>query len=114
MAIVRVKLSASSNGQAIGLATIPTTIHTSTTAASTSDEVHIWVSNRTSSAATVVITMGTTGAGAFSVDVPGNSGPFLVVPGFFLASGLIAYAHGASSPTAFYAWGFANRLTTGA
>lgn len=114
MAITRVKLSGSSNGQGVGLATIPTALHASTTAAGASDEIHIWVSNRSASAATVVITLGTTGSAGYSMDVPGNSGPYLVVPGFFLTSGLTAYGHGASSPTAFYAWGFANRLTTGA
>lgn len=112
MAIVRVKLSASTNGQAIGLTTIPSTLHTSTTAANTSDEVHVWVANRTASAATAFFYVGATGA-TFAVEVPGNAGPFLAIPGFFLTSGLVLSAN-SNTAAAFYAYGFINRLTTGA
>lgn len=113
MAIIRAKLSASTNGQAIGLTTLPTTIHTSTTAAGTSDEIHVWVANRTANAATLVVAVGVTGI-QFNLEVPGNSGPYLAVPGFYLASGLVLYAHSNNAASDFYAYGFINRLTTGA
>lgn len=112
MAITRVKLSASTNGQAVGLTTLPTTLHTSTTGASTSDEIHIWVANYGSSTVTVTAYVGATGAG-FPIEVPAGAGPYLISPGFFLASGLIFYAS-AGSAGSIYAYGFANRLTTGA
>ena len=113
MAITRVKLSASTNGQAIGLTTLPVTIHTSTTAANTSDEVHVWIANRTANAATLSVHVGVTGI-IFNMEVPGHSGPYLAVPGFFLASGLALYANSNNSASDFYAYGFVNRLTTGA
>ncbi len=115
MAIVRVKLSSSSNGQPIGLATgAATTIHTSTTAASTSDEVHIWYVNYSGSTVTVFTVLGPSGTQpTITVEVPALSGPFLVIPGLFLASGIVASAW-AGTVGAISAYGFVNRLTTGA
>lgn len=114
MAIVRVKISAGTAlGGAVGLTTLPTTIHQSTTVAGTSDEVHIWVANRTSAAVTCVLYVGTTG-NFINVEVPGDSGPFLVSPGLFLADGGIIAASSNSAATNLFAYGFANRLTTGA
>lgn len=113
MALTRQKLSASLGGSPISLATsAPSTIHTSTTAAGASDETHLWVSN-VGALTTVAIYVGTTGEGDKIVDsVPGSSGMYLMVPGLYLASGLILY--GTAGTTGVVAYGFVNRLTTGA
>jgi hypothetical protein len=114
MAITRVKLSASTNGRGISLATgAPTTIHTSTTAASTSDEMHVWVSSNGTATATMYIFVGTTGTGdLIRYEMPHNDGLHLLVPGLFLTSGLILY--GQAGDAGAVAYGFVNRLTTGA
>ena len=115
MAIIRNKLSASTNGRGIIVATgAPTTIHTSTTATSASDEIHVWFVNNTAASVDVDVYMGTTGTGDL-IDynsLPPAAGLQLLVPGLFLASGLICYA--AASATGIFAYGFINRLTTGA
>lgn len=112
MAITRQKLSASTNGQPITVATgAPTTLHASTTAASTSDECHIWFVNNTAATITASLYMGTTVVSPIVVEVPAKIGPYLVAPGLFLASG-IAYA--SAGATGIDAYGIANRLTTGA
>lgn len=114
MAITRVKLSASTNGQGIALATgAPTTIHTSTTAANTSDEVHVWIVNETGSTSTVFLYVGTTGSSnKITQGMEYGLGLDLTIPGLFLTSGLILSANGGL--VGFTAFGFVNRLTTGA
>ena len=114
MAIFRVKHSGSTNGRAVALTTnAPATIHQTITTTGTSDEVHVWVVNQGASATTITIYMGSTGtADATAQPIAAKSGFNLVVPGLFLASGLICY--GLAGATECYAYGFANRLTTGA
>lgn len=112
MAITRVRLSASTNGQAVSLATIPTTLHTSTTAASTSDEIHVWMVNSGASTVTVHYWHGATVVSSV-YELPSMNGLHLICPGLFLASGLVAYGSLGSAGTV-YAYGFVNRLTTGA
>jgi hypothetical protein len=114
MAITRQKFSNTNYTGQQGLATTtPTLIHTSTTAANTVDEVHVWVSNPTSSAATLTIFLGVTAASSVVQELPANSGYYLVVPGLQLASGLSVWGTVGSAGAAFTA-GFVNRLTTGA
>lgn len=114
MAIVRAKLSASTNGQPIGLATnAATTIHTSTTAASTSDEAHVWYVNTGATAVTGWLSVGATGSVTpFPIEIPAYSGMYLVAPGIFLASGIVLGGYAGGSGV--QAYGFVNRLTTGA
>ena len=116
MAITRQKLSASTNGQAVSIAataTPGTTIHTSTTIANASDEVHIWFTNTTSNAVLLTYEHGTTNVNSNIIKtIPPQSGLELIAPGLFLASGLIASAF-AGTASALKAHGFVNRLTTG-
>lgn len=117
MAIIRQKLSASTNGQAISIAAVATpgtTIHTGTTATSASDEVHIWFTNTTTNPVTLTYEHGTTNVNSNIIrTIPGQAGLELIAPGLFLASGLVASAF-ASTASALKAHGFINRLTTGA
>lgn len=114
MAITRQKLSGSTNGRGIAVTTgAPATLHTSTTVTGTADEVHVWFVNSGASLTTVTAFMGSTGLGdAIPYELPKNAGLHLVVPGLFLASGLACVA--AAGATGVIAYGFANRLTTGA
>ena len=114
MAITRVKLSGSTNGLGIGtlVTGAPTTIHTSTTAANTSDEVHIWFANMSSSTVTTTIYFGATGH-PVPIEVPPGVGPYLAIPGFFLTGGLVVSAR-VETAANMLAYGFVNRLTTGA
>lgn len=116
MAIYRVKLSASTNGQPITVATggaAPTTLHqgTTATAVSTSDETHVWFVNNGASTVTVSVYVGTTGMDPILAEVPSRSGPYLILPGTYLYSGVIYATAGA---TGVGAYGIVNRLTTGA
>ena len=94
----RLVLSGSTNGRPIPVAataTPGTLIHTATNSVGATDEVYLWVSNVTGSAATLTIEWGgvTTGdlsPAAFSV--PANSGPTLVASGIALAGGLVIRA----------------------
>ena len=115
MAIIRVKLSGSTSGLPITVTTgtAPGTVHTSTTAASTTEELHVWYVNNGASTVTLTHYQGATGvASAVAVEIPAKSGAFLVAPGWFIACGAIAYAN--AGATEVYAHGFINRLTTGA
>lgn len=114
MAIVRVKLSGSTSGAVVAVTTgAPATIHTSTTAANTTEELHVWYVNNGASTVTLTHYHGTTAVGsAIVAEIPAKSGPYLVSPGLFIACGAIAYA--AAGATEVYAFGFINRLTTGA
>lgn len=114
MAITRVKLSGSTSGLPISVTTgAPATIHTSTTAANTTEELHVWYVNNGASTVTLTHYHGATGtAQAIVYELPAKNGLHLTAPGLFLACGAIAYA--AAGATEVYAHGFINRLTTGA
>lgn len=115
MAIVRAKLSGSTSGMgvvSVTTAAAPAALHTSTTAASTTEELHVWYVNNGASTVTLTHYHGATGAtNAIVVEIPAKSGPYLVSPGLFIACGAIAYA--AAGATEVYLHGFVNRLTTG-
>ncbi len=113
MAITRRALSGSTNGRGVSVTTgAPATLHTSTTVTGSSDEVHIWFVNNGASTTTLSVFQGATGAAdTIQYGITSRTGLHLVVPGLFLASGLIAYA--SAGATEVYAFGFVNRLTTG-
>jgi hypothetical protein len=116
MAITRQKFSNTVYSGQAGLATTggsPTLIHTSTTAANTVDEVHLWVSNPTATATTLTLHWSVTAATPLVQELPAQSGYFLIVPGLQLASGLSVWGSVGGSGAGFTA-GFINRLTTGA
>lgn len=114
MAIVRQKLSGSTNGRGVAILTsAAVTIHSSTTAASTSDEAHVWFTNQNAATAGLTFYVGdVAGSDASFVTLPPQSGLVLLVPGLFLSSGKVVAA--AASVTGVVAFGFVNRLTTGA
>ena len=117
MAIIRQDFTAATNGQAVNIvatASPGTTIHTSTTAANTSEEVHVWFTNTTTNAVLLTYEHGTTHVNNNIIQtIPPQTGLVLVAPGLFLASGLVASAYAATA-SAIKAHGFINRLTTGA
>lgn len=113
MAIVRQDLTGSTNGRGIAIATAGITVHTATTATSAVEEVHLWFVHNGASTATLSVYMGTTGvADEIIYELPAKDGLHLVVPGLFLASGLICAAF--AGATGMVGFGFINRLTTGA
>lgn len=115
MAIVRRPLSAATNGQGISFTTgAPTVINTSTTAANTVEEVHIWASNVGSAALTTFnVYLTVTAVVAIQAEIPYQQGLFLVVPGLFMTCGNSVWGQSAAGGS-FLAYGFVNRLTTGA
>jgi hypothetical protein len=92
MALAKVKLSGSTDGKPIPIvqtATAGTTIHT---VGSALEELWIWVSNVTATAATLTIEYG--GASdpgnhlVKALSIPANSGPICVCPGLVLGNSL--------------------------
>lgn len=107
-------LSGSTNGKPIPVATTATPgtlIHTATTGGY--DEIYLYVSNVTGSAATVTVEWGgTTDPGELackSVSIPANSGPTVLIPGLVLNNGLVVRAYSGTS-AALNITGFVNRI----
>jgi hypothetical protein len=113
-AFSRVVLSGSTNGRPIPVAataTAGTLIHTATSLGS--DEVWLWVSNVTGSAATLTIEWGgVTDPGDHlckSVSISANSGPTLVAAGIAIAGGLAVRAFSGTA-SALNLSGYVNRV----
>lgn len=97
--ITRQHLSGSANGAPIPVAataTPGTLVHTAVNAANSHDEVHLWASNVSGSAATLTIEWGgVTDPGSLLVkalSLPPNSGPTKVALGQSLSGGLVVRA----------------------
>lgn len=113
----RVLLSGSTNGLPIPVAataTPGTLIHTATSGTGNSDELYLWVSNVTGSAATLTIEWGgVTDPGNLitkALSIPANSGPTLVCAGISLGGGVVVRAFSGTA-SALNITGQVNRIT---
>ena len=113
----RILLSGSTSGLPIPVAatTTPgTTIHTATAGAAGFDEVYIWASNVTATAATLTIQFGgttdPTNDLVYQISVPANSPPIPLVTGQVLNGGLLVKAWSGTA-SAINLSGFVNRIS---
>lgn len=113
----KVHLSGSTNGKPIPVvatATAGTLLHTAISGTSGFDEVYLWVSNVTGSAATLTIEWGgVTDPGEHlckAVSIPANSGPTLISPGVVLNNGLVIRAFSGTA-SALNIVGYVNRIS---
>lgn len=113
----RALLSGSTNGRAIPVAataTAGTLIHTATADTAGFDEVYLWVSNVTGTAATLTVEWGgVTDPGDHIVkaySIPANSPPIPVVTGQVLKGGLVCRAFSGTA-SALNVSGFVNRIS---
>lgn len=109
-------LSASTNGKPIAVAatTSPgTTIHTAVSGTTSYDEVYFWVSNVTSSAATLTVQWGGTTDTAddmvYNYSIPANSPPIPIATGQVLQNGLLVKAWSGTA-NALNITGYVNRI----
>jgi hypothetical protein len=112
----RILLSGSTNGRVIPVAataTPGTAIHTAVTGTVSFDEVYLWASNVTASAATLTIEWGgVTDPGDHVVkalEIPANSPPIPILTGQVLNNGLIVKAFSGTA-SALNVGGFVNRI----
>lgn len=117
MTVSRVLLSGSTDGKPVvvaATATPGTTIHTAVSGSVSFDEVYLWVSNVTASAATLTIEFGSTtdpgGHICKAYSVPANSPPIPVVTGQSLNNGAVVKAFSGTA-SALNITGHANRLS---
>lgn len=110
-------LSGSTNGKPIPVvatATAGTTIHTAVAGTSSFDEIYMWASNVTASAATLTIEWGgVTDPGNHSVkavSIPANSPPIPIMTGQVLQNGLVVGAFSGTA-SAINITGYVNRIT---
>ncbi len=112
----RILLSGSTNGRAIPVAataTPGTAIHTAVSGTSSFDELYLWASNVTGSAATLTIEWGgVTDPGDHlvkAVSIPANSPPIPIVTGQVLNNGLLVKAFSGTA-NAINLIGYVNRI----
>lgn len=112
----RVLLSGSTNGRVIPVvatATPGTTIHTAIAGTSSYDELYLWASNVTGSAATLTIEFGgVTDPGDHitkQVSIPANSAPIPIVTGQNLQNSLVVKAFSGTA-SAINVSGYVNRI----
>ncbi len=110
-------LSGSTNGRAIPVvatATAGTLIHTALTGTTGFDEVYLWVSNVTGSAATLTLEWGgVTDPGDHAVkalSIPANSPPIPILTGQVLQNALVLRAFSGTA-SALNVTGFVNRIS---
>jgi hypothetical protein len=110
-------LSGSLNGRPIPVAAIVTPgtlLHTAVADAAAFDEIYLWVSNVTGTAATLTIQWGGVGDPADhlvkAISVPANSGPVPIATGQVLTNGLVVRAFSATAG-ALNVTGFVNRIS---
>jgi len=113
----RILLSGSTSGRVIPVAataTPGTAIHTAVSGSSSFDEVYLWASNVTATAATLTIEWGgVTDPGDHVVkalEIPANSPPIPIVTGQVLNGGLLVKAF-SDTASAINVGGFVNRIT---
>lgn len=112
----RVHLSGSTNGKPVPVAataTPGTTIHTALSGTSGFDEIYLWVSNVTGSAATLTLEWGgVTDPGDHlckGYSIAANSGPTLVAAGLVLNNSLVVKAFSGTA-SALNIVGYVNRI----
>lgn len=113
----RVLLSGSTNGRAIPVAataTAGTLIHTAIAGTSSFDEIYVWASNVTGSAATLTLEWGgVTDPGDHmvkAVSIPANSPPVAIATGQVLNNSLVLRAFSGTG-SAINLTGYVNRIT---
>lgn len=109
-------LSASTNGLPVvvaATATPGTTIHTAIAGTTSYDEVYMWVSNVTASAATLTVQWGgttdPTNDMVYQYSVPANSPPIPIATGQVLQNGLLVKAWSGTA-SALNITGYVNRI----
>lgn len=112
----RILLSGSTSGKPIPVAataTPGTTLHTAVSGSAAFDEVYLWASNVTGSAATLTIEWGgTTDPGELSVkavSIPPNSPPIPIMTGQVLNGGLVVRGFSGTA-SAINVTGYVNRI----
>jgi hypothetical protein len=112
----RILLSGSTSGRVIPVAataTPGTAVHTAVAGSSSFDEVYLWASNVTASAATLTIEWGgVTDPGDHVVkalEIPANSPPIPILTGQVLNGGLLVKAFSGTA-SAINVGGFVNRI----
>lgn len=113
MAVTPLKLSGSTNGRGISLATsvAGTTLHTTATAtgASKFDEIYVWVANFATVGRVVQMHIGSTGGADVVLDtIPPRAGFVQVLHGVRLSGGLLVRGK-AGFANVLYAFGVVNR-----
>lgn len=115
-AFSRILLSGSTNGRAIPVAataTAGTLLHTAIAGTSAFDEVYVWISNVTASAATLTLEWGgvldTGDHMVKALSIPANSPPIPIITGQVLNNGLVLRAFSGTA-SALNATGFCNRI----
>lgn len=113
----RILLSGSTSGRAIPVAataTAGTLLHTAVSGAAAYDELYLWVSNVTGSAATLTIEWGgVTDPGDHmtkALSIPANSPPIPIATGQVLNGGLICRAFSGTA-SAINITGYVNRIS---
>lgn len=112
----RILLSGSTSGKPIivvAVATLGTTVHTAVSGAVSFDEVYLWVSNVTSTTATLTLEWGgATDPGNHMVkalSIPANSPPIPIATGQVLNGGLVCTAFSGTA-SALNITGYCNRI----
>ena len=111
----RIILSGSTSGKAVTLvatATPGTTIHTAVAGAAAWDEIYLWISNNTATAASLTLEFGGTGVAnnvPFQLSIPGNCPPIPILTGQVLNGGVVLAGFG-SAASALLATGYCNRI----
>jgi hypothetical protein len=111
----KAKLSGSTNGKQIkvvAVASAGTLIHTAVAGEVDWDEVYIWAVNSQAASVKLTIEWGEAAApdGNIEVNIPGESGLFLVIPGLIIQNSLEIRAF-ASAANVVMLSGFVNRIT---
>jgi len=111
----KVLLSGSTNGKnikVVATATAGTLIHTAVAGASDLDEVFIYAANTSTSIVKLTIEFGgvATPDDLMEVDIPGEAGLYLVVPGLLLQNSLVVRAF-AGTANVININGYINRIT---
>lgn len=113
----RVLLSGSTNGRVIPVAataTPGTLIHTAIAGTASFDEIYLWVSNVTASAATLTLEWGgVTNPGDHLTDlvsIPANSPPIPIITGMVLNNTLVLRAFSGTA-SALNVGGYVNRIS---
>lgn len=111
----RILLSGSTSGREIpvvAIVTPGTTLHTAVAGVAAYDEVYLWASNITASAATLTVEWGGVGVGNQLVNtysIPANSAPTAIASGQVLNGGL-AVAAFSGTANAINVVGYVNRI----
>jgi hypothetical protein len=106
----KLPLSGSTNGKAISVTGNPTTIHTAQAGTAGLDEIWTYAHNTSSSTVKLTINFGgSQGDDQIELNIPGESGLVLVIPGLVLQNGQIVEGFAGSGSLGIT--GYVNRIT---